>query len=163
MVKSGRSTTPWHSKITNRTSTALSWTSIDLFQFRKMIYIRTKRLRAAPETDLAVGARWSAQGDNDTSVQPQFTQWGRLHENHAGVRFPWCCANSSLKYSHLSGLSGTNTVKNTGKSAEQSAVYIKLRLENLLHSRNVCTLLQVCRHKPLANCVRMKSAQLLSN
>ncbi len=26
---------------------------------------------------------------NDTPVQPQRTQWGRLHENHAVVEFQW--------------------------------------------------------------------------
>ena len=37
----------------------------------------------------AAGTAMTAHGDNDTSAQPQFTQWGRLGEILGGVQFSW--------------------------------------------------------------------------
>lgn len=50
------------------------------------------KLKGASEITDATPDRYrhghDSQDDNDTPVQPQFTQWGRLRQNGGGVRFP---------------------------------------------------------------------------
>ena len=61
-------------RIIDRTSTALCRTSLGSTLFRKMI--RNRAINSSSRIDAAVGARWPAQGDNDTSVQPQLEAMG---------------------------------------------------------------------------------------
>lgn len=51
----------------------------------------------------AAGTAMTAHGDNDTSAQPQFTQWGRLGEILGGVQFSWSSLARCRLVTSLSG------------------------------------------------------------
>ena len=68
-------------------------------------------------------------------------------------------AGDGLKYSLLSGLSGTNTVKRHRQNSEKFAVYIKSALNYYIV--DVCTLVTVCRLQPFAVSAGLKSAHLI--
>ena len=51
----------------------------------------------------AAGTAMTAHGDNDTSAQPQITQWGRLGEILGGVQFSWSSTARCRLVTSLSG------------------------------------------------------------
>ena len=69
----------------------------------KFIAIHQTHSHVPRERSPAAGTAMTAHGDNDTSAQPQITQWGRLGEILGGVQFSWSSAARCRLVTSLSG------------------------------------------------------------